>query len=154
MKIELAATAFIFHKDKLLLIKRKSGSWAQVGGHVEKDEVPDDALIREIKEETNLDVDVIRPPALIGDTEHSKELIPPFFVHIHDAKDGTHRHLCYDYVAVAKNPTQLKTEEKEIDDHAWVSKEELKDFDLFDPLKKMALKAFDVYEEHSKTFKP
>ena len=46
----------------LLLYRNKKlndineGKWIGVGGHIEKGETPEDALIREIKEETNLDV--------------------------------------------------------------------------------------------------
>ena len=45
----------------LLLYRNKKkndineGKWIGVGGHIEKGETPEEALIREIKEETNLD---------------------------------------------------------------------------------------------------
>ena len=32
------------------------GKWIGVGGHIEKDETPEDALLREVKEETGYDV--------------------------------------------------------------------------------------------------
>ena len=46
----------------LLLFRNKKkvdinkGKWIGVGGHIENSETPEDALIREVKEETNLDV--------------------------------------------------------------------------------------------------
>lgn len=55
--------AYIQRNNQYLLLfrnKKKNdineGKWIGVGGHVEKGETPEDALIREIKEETNLDV--------------------------------------------------------------------------------------------------
>ena len=36
------------------------GKWMGVGGHIEPGETPDQALVREIKEETNLDVTSFR----------------------------------------------------------------------------------------------
>lgn len=49
------------HQYLLLYRNKKAndineGKWIGVGGHIEKGETPEDALIREIKEETNLDV--------------------------------------------------------------------------------------------------
>ena len=55
--------AYIDINDKYLLLYRNKekgdinqGKWLGVGGHLEEGETPDQALIREIKEETNLDV--------------------------------------------------------------------------------------------------
>lgn len=55
--------AYIQRNNQYLLLfrnKKKNdineGKWIGVGGHVEQGETPEDALIREIKEETNLDV--------------------------------------------------------------------------------------------------
>ena len=53
----------IYVKDgKVLLLKRNvepfKGSWHVVGGHVEENETLKEALKREFKEETNLDVEV------------------------------------------------------------------------------------------------
>jgi ADP-ribose pyrophosphatase YjhB (NUDIX family) len=53
----------VYVKDgKILLLKRNvepfKGCWHVVGGHVEEDESLKDAVIREFKEETSLDVEV------------------------------------------------------------------------------------------------
>ena len=55
--------AYIEQNHQYLLLYRNKkkndineGKWIGVGGHLEKGETPEDALIREIKEETNLDV--------------------------------------------------------------------------------------------------
>lgn len=54
---------YIEKNDQYLLIYRNKkkndineGKWIGVGGHIEKGETPIDAMIREVKEETNLDV--------------------------------------------------------------------------------------------------
>ena len=47
-------------QDYLMIYRNKKendmseGKWMGVGGHIEKGETPDEALIREVKEETNL----------------------------------------------------------------------------------------------------
>lgn len=54
---------YIYKNDDVLMLLRNKeeddinkGKWIGVGGHLEKEETPIDALIREVKEETNLDV--------------------------------------------------------------------------------------------------
>lgn len=62
-KIDMTVLAYI-EKDNsyLMLLRNKkkhdinANKWIGVGGHLEKEETPEDALIREIKEETGLDV--------------------------------------------------------------------------------------------------
>ena len=65
MRLDFVVAGYIFHKKKVLLIHhRKLDLWLPVGGHIEKDETPDDALRREIKEETNLDIEISNPHEL------------------------------------------------------------------------------------------
>ncbi len=58
------ATAIIpFPPDKILLIKRRtvpfSGYWALPGGRVDQGETVEQTIVREVKEETGLDVAVV-----------------------------------------------------------------------------------------------
>jgi len=50
-----AVCAFSFCDDKFVLVKNE-GRWEPVAGHIEKGESPEEALIREIKEESNMKV--------------------------------------------------------------------------------------------------
>ena len=66
MKFEgRTATAIItFPQDKILLIKRRTlpftGYWALPGGRVDPGETVEQTIAREVKEETGLDVEVVR----------------------------------------------------------------------------------------------
>ena len=52
-KIDFVSTAIIVHRDKVLLVHHRGLKlWLPVGGHIELDEDPEEALFREIKEET------------------------------------------------------------------------------------------------------
>ena len=58
----IASSAVVKHDDKILLIKRKHapgiGKWALPGGIVEYGETVEQAAIREVKEETNIDITI------------------------------------------------------------------------------------------------
>ncbi|MEO8065242.1 MAG: NUDIX domain-containing protein [Candidatus Doudnabacteria bacterium] len=62
-----AAKAFIVKDEKVLLLKRrpndvhKPGAWDIPGGRLEPGENPFTGLLRETKEETNLDIEVVMP---------------------------------------------------------------------------------------------
>ncbi|MBS3077685.1 NUDIX domain-containing protein [Candidatus Pacearchaeota archaeon] len=60
-KTDLVVTGFIFNESNeiLLIHHNKLNLWLPVGGHIEQNETPDEALLREIKEETNLDVEIV-----------------------------------------------------------------------------------------------
>ena len=59
-----AAGAILFSENKLLLVKRKyppqEGLWCLPAGFMETDETPEECCIREVKEETGLDIAVTR----------------------------------------------------------------------------------------------
>jgi 8-oxo-dGTP diphosphatase len=59
------ATAIVpYPSDRILLIKRNTtpfkGYWALPGGRKERGEAVEDAIVREVKEETGLNVEVVR----------------------------------------------------------------------------------------------
>jgi len=57
MRAHLGANAIITCKGKLLLEKRRdSGTWGLIGGGVKKTETPQQAIVREVYEETGLRV--------------------------------------------------------------------------------------------------
>ncbi len=59
--MKLSTLCYIEHNNQYLMLYRNKkkidvnkGKWIGVGGHFEKNESPDDCLLREVKEETNL----------------------------------------------------------------------------------------------------
>src|SRR3712207_2907004 len=67
-------SVFVVWEGKVLLhFHRKLGMWLPPGGHIERDELPDDAALREVYEETGLRV------ALVG--ERRDDVADPVQLH-------------------------------------------------------------------------
>ena len=68
----LTVDAIIIHKEKLVLIRRGNppyeGTFALPGGMVEIGETVENAVIREAKEETDLDIDIIKLLGVYSDS--------------------------------------------------------------------------------------
>ena len=56
MRKEKSCGAIIYYNNKYLIIKQCKGHYSFPKGHVESDEYEEETALREIKEETNLDV--------------------------------------------------------------------------------------------------
>lgn len=67
MKAGIAVKAIIRKDGKILVVKRaendghRAGTWETVGGGMDENETPHEALKREIMEECGLDVEIIEP---------------------------------------------------------------------------------------------
>src|SRR3989344_1630221 len=95
-KIDFTASAFIVHGDKVVLHKHKKlGMWLQPGGHIELHEDPVEAVLREAKEETGLDVDLVGNDLVPMDTKFgAREITVPRYINRHYFDEArTHEHI-------------------------------------------------------------
>ncbi len=122
-KIDFTVAIFVVRDAKVLVIlHRKLGKWLPLGGHVELDEEPETAALREAREESGLDVELLgeRPPTTEPGT---RALIAPRFLDIHRISE-THEHIGMVYFARPKGGSvSLAAEEHH--DIRWVSSAEL-----------------------------
>ena len=58
MKLEKSCGCVIINDDKVLLVKQVDGHWGFPKGHVEENETEKETAIREVYEETNLQVEI------------------------------------------------------------------------------------------------
>lgn len=101
-KIDFTAAVFVVHDGKVLLIHHRNlDRWLPLGGHIELDEDPEQAALREAKEESGLDVELLgeRPPTTEPGT---RALIAPRFLDIHRIGE-THQHIGMIYWARPKS---------------------------------------------------
>ena len=142
MKTDLVVAGYIFYKDKLLLIHhRKLGLWLPVGGHIEQNETPDDALLREIKEETGLDAEILNQSKIPIEGNSKRNLAIPIHVNIHSV--GDHDHCCFFY-ACKTSSDKIKANH-EIKSFGWFSKEDLSKPHITADVRNIGLKAFELY---------
>ena len=68
-KIEKAAVAITFDNDRFLILKKKGNweGWQFVQGKIDEGETEEDAVLRELKEETGLDGEIVRKLDLKAD---------------------------------------------------------------------------------------
>jgi 8-oxo-dGTP pyrophosphatase MutT (NUDIX family) len=125
-------------KKILLHHHKKAGTWLQPGGHIEHTENPIEAVIREVKEETGLDISQYFPTG--EKTKESLSLpVPRFVLEEEIAESATHPfHYHIDllyHIEMDEQPVQLL----EAESHAigWFSKEEALQLPLFDNTKHM-----------------
>jgi ADP-ribose pyrophosphatase YjhB (NUDIX family) len=126
-KIDFVADVFIVYKNKVLLRKHdKYKIWLPPGGHIELDEDPNQAAIRETKEEVGLDINLIDSETPIRLFDDSKELIPPRFLNRHKINDS-HEHISFIYFAAAKIDLIQQGETEMSDAIRWFANDELDD---------------------------
>lgn len=123
--IDFTVVAYIVHDNKVLLINhRKYNLWLPIGGHVELHEDPEEALMREIQEESGLEVEILGERPMFQDP-NVKPLIAPTFMDIHSI-DETHRHVGLMYFAKAASD-KVTLADGEHSNIRWFTREELSD---------------------------
>ena len=80
MKKEKSCGCIIIKDDEVLLIKHNKGHWDFPKGHMEEGETEKQTAVREVKEETNMDVEIISEQKyiasyIIQDKQVDKEVI-------------------------------------------------------------------------------
>jgi len=106
----------------LLVHHRNLNRWLPLGGHIELDEDPEVAAVREAREESGLEVELLgeRPPTTEPGT---RALIAPRFLDIHRITDK-HEHIGMIYWARPRNG-EVKLAPAEHHDICWCTGEEL-----------------------------
>ena len=148
--IDFTVAIFVVQDGRILIIHhRKLDKWLPLGGHIELDEDPEQAALREANEESGFDVELIgeRPPTTGPGT---RALIAPRFLDIHRISD-THEHIGMIYWARPKKGAMTLAPE-EHHDIRWCTADELESLDppMSDAVKWYCLKAIEEMGESSK----
>jgi len=139
IKREFVSTVYIIENNKVLLnMNKKLKKFVPVGGHLEKNELPCESAIREAKEETGFDIELIHPRKY-----GRKELIQNLDIGL-DIIKPNHHHINLAYIGKIIGGKQLK----KADDGTelrWFSKQELVECkNTFPNVKGAALRALHI----------
>lgn len=112
MKKEKSCGAVVYKKENnetfILLLKHNAGHWSFPKGHVEENETEEQTALREIKEETNLDVTI--------DKGFKK-------VSTYSPKEGVMKDVIFFIAELKGNTEEEKAQECEIQELEWFSYE-------------------------------
>ena len=115
---------FVVRDGKVLLHwHRKLGMWLPPGGHIERDELPDEAAVREVREETGVEVELVGERR--EDVEDPVQLHRPAGVQLEDIGPG-HQHIDLIYFARPKGSTSIR-DEFTVDRVGWYAPEDWDD---------------------------
>jgi 8-oxo-dGTP pyrophosphatase MutT (NUDIX family) len=119
------ATGYLVRDGKTLLLKHKKlGLWLPPGGHIEPGETTDQAVLREVLEETGLEADFITPPrAPVLSGGRVESLHEPQRVQIEEIPGHNH-HIDFIYYLRAQAGEHAHRPD-ESDDIRWHSHDEL-----------------------------
>ena len=142
------ATGVVFNKNgEILMIRHKKlGVWLPPGGHIDENELPCKAVLREIFEETGVKAKVITAAQDIGVPSQPIELPLPMQILLEDIEGtGLHNHIDMIYLCVAEDCT-LNPQENEVDGIGWFTPAAVMELETFDNVRGTVQKAMRLYE--------
>ncbi|MDE1855818.1 MAG: NUDIX domain-containing protein [Candidatus Micrarchaeota archaeon] len=143
IKTDLTVGACIFFDNKILLVfHTKLNKWLFPGGHIEPNETPDTAIVREVKEETGLDF-IFSDFGMKKTEDVIRRLAIPFNANLHSV--GDHNHYCMYYLGTVQTSEFLKNEESR--DIRWFDRENIEELkNIPENVREMALFALKQAE--------
>ena len=118
--MEKSCGAIIFNEDKVLVVKQTSGFYGFPKGHVEIGETEKETAIREVKEETGLDIKII------SDKRYTQSYI---------VKENVHKDVVF-FIAKLENNNE-KRQVEEIEEILWIDINEVENILTYDSLKEL-----------------
>jgi len=138
---EFLSTVYVVHEGKVLLTwNKKVGKWIPLGRHIEPNELPCDSAIREAKEESGFDIELIdlrdlKIKNLTQNLDIQLDIIKPNHHHINISYIG--RIIVGKMMEMSDEGTGLK----------WFSPSEIiESKEIFENSKEKALKAIEIVE--------
>jgi ADP-ribose pyrophosphatase YjhB (NUDIX family) len=137
---DFTVTTFVVHERRtLLLLHRKLNMWLPPGGHIDPHELPDEAAIREVREEAGLEVELLMTGSVLGNV---RVLPQPYCILLEDIAPG-HQHIDLIYFARVRGGV-LNPSERETQAARWVTWEELDAPDISEDIRELGRRAIEL----------
>ena len=137
---DFTVAIFVVVDERVLLLwHRKLQKWLPPGGHVEVDELPDEAAIREVREETGMSVELVGERGL--PISHPRQLVRPAGIQLEDIQPG-HQHIDLIYFARPSDPANVDVMgNHESEEVRWFSLPEVADHGVVEDVRLWAERA-------------
>lgn len=135
---DFTVAVFVVSNGRVILHRhRKLGIWLPPGGHIEPNELPDEAARREVMEEAGIAVELVGPRGLPRDYPGQPvQLVQPEGIQLESIGPG-HEHIDLIYFARPVDGASLDLAEG----MAWVSEDDLSGISVTDEVRDWCLKA-------------
>jgi len=131
MQRHFTVTGFLSHDGRTALHWHRLNVWLPPGGHIEPDEDPIEAVLREVLEETGIEAEILNAQPRFPHRD-PQQLPPPANIGVYDLPDGdgglreAHQHIDLIYFT-RPAPGQTVTLPDDGHEWRWVSEAELRD---------------------------
>lgn len=126
--VDLCVEVFCVHGKRILLRKHdKYDIWLGVGGHVEEDEDPAEAAVREVMEEVGLELELPVPPDVPrGEGDDHRQLPMPRYLDRHRISEE-HEHVACVYFGRVSHDAVLPGEGESEVEFRWLTLDQVLD---------------------------
>jgi len=137
---DFTATTFVVQDGRtLLLYHKKIRMWLPPGGHIDPNELPCEAAVREVREETGLEVELLSPPSEMGSV---RVLSQPVCILLERISEG-HEHIDLIYFGRVSGGA-LAPSLEETDGHRWCTAGDLDAPDIAEDIRALGKRAIEA----------
>jgi len=142
LRRDFTATGYVVNPERtkiLVVFHNKLQKWLPAGGHLESNEMPHEAALREVLEETGVHAHIINDDHEMGLTGFVDCQIPRPYCVLYQVipatkKDVEHIHVDFVYVMEA-DESQLSVQIEEVSRVEWLTRDEILASECFDSVR-------------------
>ena len=150
VKKHFTSTTYIYDLNitkTLLLWHKKLATWLPPGGHLDVNETPEEAALREIQEEIGLiDFEFVNTKSEEHLDERASILLQPYYMLLEKIEEA-HFHMDFIFFARMKNSAELESPEAHT--LKWFTKQEIQaEGELFENVRCTAFNGFQIVKKY------